>query len=95
MRNYLGTFLTAAAIAVTPAYQTLGAPAPAGGIGPGVHVDPLVQQTRVFCYSRVTGRFLHWGYCGYRYVYRYRPVYHYYWVCRNRYTGRIIHYGRC
>ncbi|HUO53823.1 MAG TPA: hypothetical protein VMU18_03710, partial [Rhodoblastus sp.] len=40
--------------------------------GPG-----LVEKTRLYCYNRYTGRFLHWGPCGgYRHYY-YRPHYYY------------------
>jgi hypothetical protein len=45
-----------------------------------------VEDTRVFCYNRYSGRFLHWGSCGGS-----RPRIY----CRNRYTGRFLHWGSC
>ena len=55
--------------------------------------NPLLQDVRLYCMNARTGRFLYWGRCRSRYVYRSRPRYRYY--CRNRYTGRFIHWGRC
>jgi hypothetical protein len=46
-----------------------------------------VQDSRLYCYNRYTGRFLHWGPCG---GYRRPRVY-----CYNRYTGRFLHWGAC
>jgi hypothetical protein len=89
MRKYL--LLLAALVALlgfgpapVSAAPTLGA-----NIGEQVRNSGLVQEARWFCYSRVTGRFLHWGRCGgrrwyrprrriYRRYYYYRPRYHYY-----------------
>ena len=51
-----------------------------------------VEQARIFCANRFTGRFLHWGSCGPRFVY-YRPRPRVY--CRNRFTGGFIHWGFC
>jgi hypothetical protein len=48
----------------------------------------LTEKTRLYCYDRYTGRFLHWGPCGGYRPYYYRPRYyyrrhyyrrHYYW----------------
>jgi hypothetical protein len=47
----------------------------------------LIQEARVYCYNRRTGRFLHWGHCRRHVV---RRVY-----CYNRRTGRFLHWGRC
>jgi hypothetical protein len=44
-----------------------------------------VQQARVFCYNKYTGRFLHWGSC--------QATYRVY--CKNRYTGQFLHWGSC
>lgn len=52
-----------------------------------------IEEARVFCYNRYTGRFLYWGHCRrtVRRHYAYRPrVY-----CYNRYTGRFLHWGSC
>lgn len=42
---------------------------------------PIVEQARLYCYNRYSGRFLHWGPCGggyYRPYYR-RNYYRRYW----------------
>jgi hypothetical protein len=45
-----------------------------------------VQQARLFCYNKATGRFLYWGPC-----HTSLPrVY-----CKNRYTGRFLYWGAC
>lgn len=53
-----------------------------------------IQQARLFCANRYTGRFLYWGRCRRRRVY-----YHHYYrprvYCRNRYTHRFLHWGYC
>jgi hypothetical protein len=53
----------------------------------------MVQEARVFCYNRYTGRFLHWGSCAPRRVVRRRSVPRVY--CYNRRTGRFLHWGHC
>ncbi|ACL57452.1 hypothetical protein [Methylobacterium nodulans] len=63
------------------------APVQGAAILGSLQENPLVQDARVFCYNRRTGRFLHWGYC--RRVSRPR-VY-----CMNRRTGRFLHWGSC
>ena len=68
---------------------SLGAPVIGGaGIAGAGEPNPLVQEARVFCYNRRTGRFLHWGYCQRRVV---RPRV----FCYNRRTGRFLHWGSC
>lgn len=74
--------------------QSVGSAAP---LGPGnllgaAESNPLLHDARVFCYNGRTGRFLHWGHCGRRYVYRPRARYR--WFCRTR-GGRFLHWGRC
>ena len=68
------------------------APANGSAIPGAVAANPLVQQARVFCYNRYSGRFLHWGSCGRRYV---RHYYHPKVYCRVRRTGRFLHRGSC
>jgi hypothetical protein len=49
----------------------------------------LLEKTRLYCYNRYTGRFLHWGPCYRRHYYRpryyYRPHYYrrHYWHRRH------------
>ena len=45
-----------------------------------------IDEARLFCYRRSSGRFLHWGAC-----YQNAPrVY-----CRNHWTGEFLHWGAC
>ena len=42
-----------------------------------VESNPLVQDVRIYCMNRYSGRFLHWGPCGgYRVRYYSRPRYY-------------------
>lgn len=50
-----------------------------------------IEPARVFCYNRVTGRFLHWGSCAPRRRIVVRPRV----FCYNRVTGRFLHWGHC
>lgn len=77
----MGIFTTSAGVA---------APVIGAAIMGSVEATSPVQDARLFCYNRYTGRFLHWGSCAPRRVY-YRPrVY-----CKNRYTGRFLYWGAC
>jgi hypothetical protein len=50
-----------------------------------------IEHARVFCYHRYTGRFINWGRCRPRRVYRAVPrVY-----CYSRSSGRFLHWGSC
>jgi len=90
-RKLLVMSAVAAGIVVSSSGSLTAAPASPGGILELLKSDSLVQDVRVFCYNRATGRFLHWGYCGRRVVRRSVPrVY-----CYNRRTGRFLHWGHC
>ncbi|WP_294535906.1 hypothetical protein [uncultured Rhodoblastus sp.] len=73
-------FVFAALVALTtwatgPAHA---APVAASSLAAQVAAEPPIEKTRLYCFNRYTGQFLHWGPCGgYRRTY-YRPVYHYY-----------------
>jgi hypothetical protein len=65
----------------------MAAPVAASALANQTAAPALIEEARLYCYDRYSGRFLHWGACGYRrhYVYRrhyyYRPHYyrrHYY-----------------
>lgn len=64
------------------------APVQGAAILESLRENPLIQDVRVFCYNRRTGRFLHWGSCQRR---AYRPRV----FCYNRQTGRFLHWGSC
>ena len=70
----------------------LAAPIDAGSIARSAQAANPVEQVRLFCANRFTGRFLHWGGCGPTFVY-YRPHPRVY--CRNRYSGAFLHWGFC
>jgi hypothetical protein len=91
MRKVLIALAAAGGIGVISTSSSMGAPANGAAILSAVQSNSLVQDARVFCYNRATGRFLHWGSCGYaRRVYNRPRVY-----CRNRYTGRFLYWGAC
>jgi hypothetical protein len=92
MRKILLTLVFAGGLSLLAPMTTSAGPANGSAIPGAVADNPLVQQARVFCYNRRSGRFLHWGYCGRHYVRHYsRPrVY-----CMNRRTHRFIHWGHC
>ena len=86
MRKFLVSATAAAGIYVSITSGSLGAPVIGAGIVGAHEANPLVQEARVFCYNRRTGRFMHWGRCrasGPRVF------------CYNRRTGRFLHWGSC
>ncbi len=89
MRKILFAACVLAFGAATPEQDAAAAPASGAPIVDVLKSTSMVQQARVYCYNRYTGRFLHWGSC-YRPVRRYPRVY-----CYNRYTGRFLHWGSC
>ncbi|MBB4196247.1 hypothetical protein CCR94_12215 [Rhodoblastus sphagnicola] len=77
--------------ALTP-QSVQAAPVAALSLANQTAAPDLTEKTRLYCYNRYTGRFLHWGPCYrrhhyYRRHYYYRPHYwhrrhwhrHYYW----------------
>ena len=91
-RKALAVGLAVAGIYISIPNTSLAVPASGAAIIDLLRDQPLVQDARVFCYNRRTGRFMHWGRCGrYRVYRRVRPrVY-----CYSRRTGRFLHWGRC
>lgn len=87
-RQVFAAMAAAAGVLVLSASASNAAPASGAGLSNIVETNPLVQDVRVFCYNRRTGRFLHWGHC------RRTPsrprVY-----CYNRRTGKFLHWGSC
>jgi hypothetical protein len=81
------TIVTAASIYFSVTSISSGAPVSGAGIIGAREANSLVQDARVFCFNRRTGRFLHWGSCRRRVSSRPR-VY-----CR--YRGRFLHWGSC
>lgn len=93
MRRSLMMIAAAGLMLVSVSSGASALPTAGPGLGGLAEGNPLVEQARVFCYNRYTGRFLHWGHCRRRPVYRRvsRPrVY-----CYNRRTGRFLHWGSC
>lgn len=91
--------------ALTPAPEASAAPVSgAAAIVDSLNAGSMIQEARVYCYNRYTGRFLHWGSCWRpRHYYYYRPYhrhhfrrhYHYRVYCYSRRTGRFLHWGHC
>ena len=81
----------AAGIGLVSASSAVAAPVSGAAAILGA-VDEMspVEQARLYCYNRYTGRFLHWGPCRSYYYRRPGRVY-----CYNRYTGRFLHWGSC
>lgn len=86
---------------LTSANGASAAPMNGAPIIQSLNAGSMVQKTRVYCYNRYTGRFLHWGSCGghrrYYHPHYYRPHYHHHYrvFCYNRRTGRFLHWGHC
>ncbi len=104
MRKIMIAILAVAGFGIlVSANEVSAAPASGAPIIQSLDAGSLIQEARVFCYNRYTGRFLHWGSCGGRhYYYRrhyhyYRPHYHRHYrvYCYNRRTGRFLHWGHC
>ena len=91
-RKVLAALVAAAGLYLVAPSAAQASPLGGGALGSLLDANPLMQDVRVFCYNRATGRFLHWGRCGSRYrPARARPrVY-----CYNRRTGRFLHWGAC
>jgi hypothetical protein len=88
----LAVMIGVAAPTLTPD-SAQAAPLAASALGKQTLAPDLTEKTRVYCYNRYTGRFLHWGHCGRRHYYRphyyyrpfYRPYRHYYRPHRHYY----------
>jgi hypothetical protein len=91
-RKLLVTVAAAAGISLSFSSTLTAAPASPGGILELLKSDSLVQDVRIGCFNRRTGRLIHWGYCGRRRIVRRGPPRVY---CRNRRTGAFIHWGFC
>ena len=74
------SFLAAAAAEVS------AAPVNGFAILHSLDASSPIQQARLFCYNKYTGRFLYWGPCRASLP----RVY-----CQNRYTGRFLYWGAC
>lgn len=66
------------------------APLSADTLAGALEENPLVQDARLVCVNRRTGRILYYGPCR-----GYRPVRRFRFVCVSRSTGRILYRGRC
>lgn len=89
MRRSLFTMACALSIAAAGTSATLAGPLTGAGIPSLQTGTSNIQEARIFCYNKASGRFLHWGYCGYQ------PVNHPRIYCRNTYTGQFLHWGSC
>ena len=83
MRAILIALLATGMLGTSSAFAV---PVNGAAINGAAEVISPVQNARVFCYNRYTGRFKHWGSCRSSIP----RVY-----CRNRYTGRFLYWGAC
>jgi hypothetical protein len=88
MRKILIALAAAGGIGIFGTSVSTALPVNGGAILGAVEATSPIQDARLYCYNRYTGRFLHWGACG-----RYRRPGRTY--CYNRYTGRFLHWGAC
>jgi hypothetical protein len=94
MRKTFVLSLAAIQLLIADPLDAIASPlAGAAAIGDAMQDAAPIEQARVFCYNRYTGRFLYWGHCR-------RSVRRYHYVrprvyCYNRYTGRFLHWGSC
>ena len=72
----LAIMIGVAAPALAPK-SAKAAPVAASSLASQTAAPDLTEKTRLYCYNRYSGRFLHWGPCYRRHYYYYRP--HYYW----------------
>jgi len=86
----LAVVLGVAAPALTP--QTVqAAPLAASSLAGQTAAPDLTEKTRLYCYNRYTGRFLHWGPCYRRHHYYHSP-HHYYRPHYRRHWHRHYYY---
>lgn len=78
------------AIGMLLALQAPASTAPVSGAGlfGSAAENPLVQNARLVCVNRRSGRIIHYGPCRRRVIVRR-------FYCKNRYTGRFLYWGRC
>jgi hypothetical protein len=86
MRKFFLMLLIAGGILSIEGSPASAAPANGSAIASALKSNSLIQDVRLYCYNRYTGRFLHWGPCGgYRHYYHpyYRHYYHHYYHRRH------------
>jgi hypothetical protein len=94
MRKYLFLLLVAGGISFFGVSGASAAPANGGVIAGMVQSTPLIENVRLYCMNRYTGRFLYWGRCGgYHHYYR-RHYYHHYYSHYWRPRYRHYYYRR-
>ena len=79
MRKFFLALLIAGGIFSIDASPASAAPANGSVIARTLKSTSLVQDVRLYCYNRYTGRFLHWGSCGGYRRYYYHPHYRHYY----------------
>jgi hypothetical protein len=87
MRKFLIALLAAATIGGLGMVRATAAPVNGAAMHDALKTDSMVQDARVYCYNRYSGRFLHWGPCG---GYWHPHYYHRYYY--HRYHYHRYHY---
>ena len=93
MRKILIALAAAGGIGIIGTSNSLAVPVNGGAILGAVEATSPVQDARLYCFNRYTGRFLYWGRCRTYHRRYYRTPGRTY--CYNRYTGRFLHWGAC
>jgi len=75
-------FVALASLATGPAQSAPIAPA---SLAAQAAATSPIEKTRLYCYNRYTGQFLHWGPCGGYRRYYYHPRHYYYRPYRRHY----------
>jgi hypothetical protein len=80
MRKFFLMLLIAGGIFSIGGSPASAAPANGSAIASALKSNSLIQDVRLYCYNRYTGRFVHWGPCGgYRHHYYHRRHWHRYY----------------
>jgi hypothetical protein len=83
-------FAALASLAISPAQS---APIAASSVAAQVAATSRIERTRLYCFNRYTGQFLHWGPCGgYRTYYYHRPYRRHYYYHRPRWHRHYYYY---
>jgi hypothetical protein len=88
MRKIFLALLIAGGMFSFGASPAAAAPANGSAIADALKSNSLIQDARLYCYNRYTGRFLHWGPCGGYHRHYYHPYYRHYYHPYHRHHYR-------
>jgi hypothetical protein len=82
MRKFFLALLIAGGIFSIDASPASAVPVNGSVIASALKSSSPIQDVRLYCYNRYTGRFVHWGPCG-GYRHSYHPYYRHYYHRRH------------